>query len=70
MADDAIVFTPTFQQADRVHAVLSGLDDCFPTTIRSDGSMHVDPLTDCIPSIHVRNSRGYVSYRMERTRDR
>jgi hypothetical protein len=29
--------------------------------------MHVDPLTDCIPSIHVRNSRGYLSKQLQRT---
>ena len=50
MADDAIALQPFFQQAHRVHAVLSDSNDGIATTIRSDDSMHVDPLTYCIPA--------------------
>ena len=50
---------PFFQQAHRVHAVLSDLNDGFPTIIRSDDSMRADPLTDCISAISHRNSCGY-----------
>ena len=67
VADNLVAFTPSFQQADRVHAVLSGPDDCFATAIRSDDSMHVDPLTDCIYATSTSNSWGYLSNNMELT---
>ena len=41
MADDGVALQPVFQQSHRVHAVLSDLDGCFATTIRSDDSMLV-----------------------------
>ena len=56
MTDDGVALKSFFQQAHRVHAVLSDPDDGLPTTIRSDDSMHVDPLTDCISAISYRNS--------------
>ena len=60
MADDGVALQPVFQQSHRVHAVLSDLDGCFATTIRSDDSMHVDPLTDCISEISHQYLWGYV----------
>jgi len=68
VADDVVAFEPSFQQANRVHAVLSDVDDCVATTIRSDDSMHVDPLSNCIPSIYGQNSWGYLSKALQRTR--
>ena len=59
MTDDGVALQPFFQQSHRVHAVLSDPNDGFPTTIRSDDSMRVDPLTDCISAISYRNSWGY-----------
>jgi hypothetical protein len=56
VTDDVVAFEPSFQQANGVHAVLSDVDDCVATTIRSDDSMHVDPLSNCIPSICGQNS--------------
>ena len=60
MADDGVALQPFFQQSHCVHAVLSDSDDGAGTTIRSDDSMHVDPLTDCISTISYRNSWRYL----------
>jgi hypothetical protein len=46
MADNGIALEPRIQQANGVHAALSGVDGSVATTIRSDGSVHVDPLID------------------------
>jgi hypothetical protein len=47
VANNGIAFEPGIQQANGVHAALSDVDDCVATTIRSDGSVHVDPLILC-----------------------
>ena len=64
--DDGVALKRFFQQAHRVHGVLSDLNNEFATTIRSDDSMHVDPLIDCIFAIFYRNSwryfRSYPEY--------
>lgn len=52
MSNHGVAFKPFFQQANRVHAVLSVSNGCVATPIRSDDSMHVDPLSDCIPFIY------------------
>ena len=65
MTDDGVALQPFFQQSHRVHAVLSDSDDGLATTTRSDDSMHVDPLTDCISTISYRNSWGYFSIRTQ-----
>jgi hypothetical protein len=61
MADDGIAFEPRIQQANGVHAALSDSDGSVVTTIRSDGSVHVDPLILCFHLDNCQNSWGYLS---------
>lgn len=68
MSDYGVAFESRFQEPVRVPAVLSDPDGCVATPIRSDGSMHVDPLSNCIPSPCRRSSWGYLSKALLRTR--
>jgi hypothetical protein len=68
VADNGIAFEPGIQQANGVHAALSENDGCVATTIRSDGSVHVDPLILCFQMTNRQNSWGYLSKALQRTR--
>ena len=61
MADDGVALQPVSQQSHPVHAVLSDLNGCFATKIRSHDSMHVDHLTNCNSVISHQYLWGYVS---------
>jgi hypothetical protein len=68
VADNGIAFEPGIQQANGVHAALSEVDGGVATTIRSDGSVHVDPLILCFQMDNCQNSWGYLSKALQRTR--
>ena len=70
VADNGIAFEPTIQQANGVHAALSDVDDCVATTIRSDGSVHVDPLIHCFQMTNRQKSWGYLSKALQPTPER
>jgi hypothetical protein len=70
VADNGIAFEPRIQQANGVHAALSGVDGGVATTIRSDGSVHVDPLIHCFQMTSCQKSWGYLSKALQRTRIR
>jgi hypothetical protein len=61
VSNDGIAFEPRIQQANGVHAALSDTDGCVVTTIRSDGSVHVDPLIPCFQLDNYQKSWGYLS---------
>ena len=67
VADDGIAFEPGIQQANGVHAALSDSGGSVVTTIRSDGSVHVDPLILCFHLDNCRNSWGYISKALQLT---
>ena len=56
----AVASKPNFQHSSRVHAVLSQSNGCFAIPIRSDDSMHVDPLNHCSRALSSQNSWGYL----------
>jgi hypothetical protein len=70
MADNGIAFEPRIQQANGVHAALSVNDEGVATTIRSDGSVHVDPLILCFQMTNRQKSWGYLSKALQWTRIR
>ena len=67
VADDGIAFEPRIQQANGVHAALSDFGGGVATTIRSDGSVHVDPLILCFHLDNCQNSWGYLSKALQLT---
>jgi len=67
VADNGIAFEPGIQQANGVHAALSENDGGVVTTIRSDGSVHVDPLILCFQMDNCQNSWGYLSKALQPT---
>jgi len=68
VTDDGIAFEPGIQQASGVHAALSEVDGGVATTIRSDGSVHVDPVILCFQMTNRQNSWGYLSKALQPTR--
>ena len=68
VADDGIAFEPRIQQANGVHAALSDSEGGVVTTIRSDGSVHVDPLSFCFQMTNRQKSWGYLSKALQRMR--
>jgi len=67
VTDDGIAFEPGIQQANGVHAALSDSGGSVVTTIRSDGSVHVDPLILCFQMTNRQKSWGYISKALQPT---
>lgn len=61
MHERTVASKPNFQHSNRVHAVLSDSNGSVASTIRSDVSMHVDPLSHCSNAESSLNSWGYLS---------